>query len=149
MSNIITSFIFIVLGIVTFQQTQDFPEYDYSIVNSATFPRIIASLMIIFSCCLIARELIRRKKQIREKVVGMPLNRIGILGMAVTVGYIFLVELMGFIIPTALVLVAYSFILCGGKFRFLDNIIIPAIGIAFVVIMFSLLNVPLMRGTLF
>ncbi len=149
MSNIITGFIFIVIGIVTFQQTQDFPEYDYSIINSATFPRIIATLMIVFAGLMIIRELIRRKKQISEKINGMPLNRIGILGMAVTVGYIFLVELLGFVIPTALVLVVYSFILCGGRFKFLDNIIIPAIGIVFVVIMFSLLNVPLMRGSLF
>ena len=149
MSNIVTGLIFIIFGIVTFQQTQDFPEYDYSIINSATFPRIIAALMIIFSCLMIIRELMRSKKNIREKVTGMPLNRVGLLGMAVTVGYIFLVELLGFLIPTALVLIAYSIILCGGKLKFLDNIIIPAIGIAFVVIMFSLLNVPLMRGTLF
>ena len=145
MPNLVMSVVFLAIAGLTLLQTRGFPEYDYSVVNSASFPRAIAILMIVFSVLLIVRDLGRRTRT-KGDAIGLPLNRYGLIGFVATAVYISLVGVLGFLIPTILVLVFYSIILGKWKFRFIDGIVVPSIGIVSIVVMFSFLNVPLLKG---
>ncbi len=149
MANILFGLFFLVLSVVTFLETRGFSKLNYSVMNSATFPRIVALLMAFFSFIVIFRGLKAHFHNNKKDNTEAAINRYGAFGIAVTLVYVLLVGLLGFLIPTILILMFYSVYLNFGKFRLVDTLLIPGITTILVVVMFLFLNIPLMRGSLF
>jgi len=150
MANIVISGIFILISIAIFLETRGFSSYEYSIMNSASFPRGLAVLMILFSVILLGRGISEIRSGTKaEPLKGNPPTLLGLLAVLITTGYVILIRLFGFMISTAVVLVAYALILKRGKFHILDTVIIPAVGLTLVGVMFYFLKIPFFKGVLF
>ena len=149
MTNIIINIIYIILGILIFIGTREFPSYEYSCMNSASFPRVIALLMILFSVIQLLRDNFYKQKKRNDTVDGNPPTLYLLLVLGIMVVYVLLIKLIGFLIPTALILIVFSIILQKGKLRIIDTFIVPVITIILISVMFYFLNVPLFKGIIF
>ncbi len=150
MHDYVVGAVFLALAGFILFEAEGFPAPpSHALASSATFPRIVAALIVFFVVLLVVRRLRKRGKETEPEPRGLPLNVRGIVGILSTVVYLFALRRVGFVVSTTAILILYSILLQNRRLRLLDSLVVPLVMVAVVYLMLLLLRVPVASGILF
>ena len=146
--NLIFSIILIVIVVLIYQWSINFPENTPgSGLGPGFFPRILIIMMLFISIYLIATSIIKKKKE-KSVSVGFNVNKLKkpILIVCLTILYTITLNYLGFLLDTIIYLIITS-ILFGNKY--LQSLLFSIIFTFLVYLIFKkMLRVPLPPGIL-
>lgn len=152
MGKIAMGLTFFLMGFIFFINSLAYTEEKNMGISSATFPRFISVLMIIYSFILIFSEVrifFKSNTQINIKQLRFPLKVRGVLAVIATIIFYLSFEWLGYIISGIFLMIIYSILLQKEKLKIFDTFIFPIATIVSIYFIFRYINVFLPTGEIF
>ncbi len=158
-ANLIGSILFIILGIWAWIQTGKFEEVSNTYVQASSFPRIMIVGMLIFSIVLFVQSLLKLlsmkegdKDALAAKAASINFVKdksvlAGVVIILLSVGFVALFEILGYVICAALISVVIMYII--GKRNWLQMVLVSVlVPLGMWLIFFKVLTVNIPMGPL-
>ena len=148
MGELITPILFVVVGFFFYREAGSLKIKEGYPMTSASFPKVIAVLLILCGIALIVKVLIQRKKYIEaeKKLIFDP--RL-FLALALLIAFYFLLEPVGYIISGIVLMVGISLFMQKGKPKLFDTVILPVTLPIVMYFIFQFMSIYLPVGDLF
>ncbi|MFC0472532.1 tripartite tricarboxylate transporter TctB family protein [Halalkalibacter kiskunsagensis] len=120
MGELLIGIALIVLCILIYSQSGDFPQFNETTLNPGSFPQLIAILLALLSLILIilkGKELLSQKAEIHKKNVSEYLKELFVEYKLVFIAivnlflYIFLMQFIGFVVTTIIFIIVTGLII--------------------------------------
>lgn len=145
MGELIMAIIFLAMSVVFILVAGQFSTIDNMPINSATFPRVVAVLLLIYSSILIIKNI----KNLKTKKDLPKIEIKTIIVMLSSIIFYLVFDYLGYIISSILLLVVIAVLLQNKKLKAMDTIVLPVTFVICLYFTFKILKISLPIGKLF